>query len=70
MQILIKDICVHMYSYVCDDTYFMFDTIHMDIISVSLPKEYHHPTARDFWFGFDGICTFTIGMGILVLLRV
>ena len=25
---------------------------------------------RDFWFGFDGICAFTIVMGIFVLLRV
>ena len=25
---------------------------------------------RDFWFGFDGMCAFTIVMGIFVLLRV
>ena len=28
------------------------------------------PCLRDFWFGFDGICAFTIVMGIFVLLRV
>ena len=31
---------------------------------------FYRPAARDFWFGFDGICALIIVMGIFVLLRV
>ena len=33
-------------------------------------ESFYRPAARDFWFGFDGICAFTIVAGIFVLLRV
>ena len=39
-------------------------------VTVSQKCNYHRPTVRDLWFGFDGICALSIVMGIFVLLRV
>ena len=40
------------------------------LFSLAAPEYHYRHPARDFWFEFDGICAFTIVMGIFVLLRV